>query len=81
VTNPTAEMLAAELRDHPPILLDLDAPTALALAGVLQLALRHPRLDGAIAGQMATLVDRIAAALGPVAGMVVALGWDPGHDV
>jgi hypothetical protein len=81
--DPRAAWLAAELEDHPGVNLHLDGHSAFTLAGVIQLALRHPALSvaGPIPAQMRDLVGAIAEGLGPGVAAVVEMGWDPANDV
>jgi hypothetical protein len=80
-TDPRATWLAAELEDHPGVTINFDGMSAFTLAGVIQLALRHPEVTGHIADQMRDLVERIAEGLGPGVALVIEAGWDPANDV
>ena len=63
--------------------LDLAAPDALAVVGLLQLATRHPALSPAmrsLAHEIADVIECQLAALGPCVREVVRRGWDPAND-
>jgi len=87
-TNPdpaTLERLERELATCAPLGLTLKPESALALAGVLQLALRHPGLQGYPLGVAAGLVTEIRAYFGAeachTAVTILAAGDDPAQDV
>jgi hypothetical protein len=81
--EPTPEQLAAELADHEPMALMLRPVTALTLAGLIQLALRHPSLHGQlqeVAAQFLAAVREYFEAC-PHTLAVLRRGDDPRHDV
>jgi len=64
--------------------LQLDTRRALALLGMLQLALRHPQATNQAAKSMEALAKTIEAGLGrlgPATAELCARGWKPEHDV
>jgi hypothetical protein len=80
--EPTPEQLAAELADHAPMSLVLRAATAFQLAALLQLALRHPKVDGTNRQTAETFVEGVRQFLRdcPHVSAVLARGDDPRED-
>lgn len=73
----------AQLRDHPPIVLEIGAVEAWVLLAQLQLACRHPQNTGPsrqIAARIARQLQEAIASGGALA-IVAEMGWQQAFDV
>lgn len=70
-----AEEVARHLKAHPGVIIDMDAWTALTIAGLLQLACKHPSVGEDMAETARLLVDHIAEGLGPPIMAMIEEGW------
>jgi hypothetical protein len=83
---PSVELVALELQSKEPMQLALRAQTAFALVGVLQLALRHPRLTAtpstAAVEAARGLIECVREYFEdcPAVGAVIDAGEDPDFD-
>jgi len=86
VALPPPEELAREILEldkRGPILLELDASHAIALAALLQLALRHPENVGFTRTAARRVIAELTRALesSPAARLILLAGENPGFDV
>lgn len=70
--------LLNELNTGKPVTVSLAPVDALALAALIQLAVKHPRVDQRSAAAKAGVgfVVRVTAQLGPVCQDIIAAGWN-----
>ena len=79
-TSPSVDALVQQLENHPGVTLHLDASVAFAFAGALQLACRHPAVDGKLKEQLVDVINRIADGMGGPVAAAIPAGWDPEQD-
>lgn len=78
-TEELVDGLHQELKSAPPIVLRFDAPTALRICGLLQLALRHPQIGAEDKELVMDLANQLTA-IGPAFAQIVEAGFDPKYD-
>ena len=77
-----AAQLAAAMEHHPGVVLRLDAYHAFTLCALLQLANRHPGIEGSqLSVTLRDTVESIQAGLGEPLATIITAGWDPGLDM
>jgi hypothetical protein len=80
------EAAAADIRaaGDSRVSIEFDAPQALAMLGILQLAMRHPSADESYAWEVARnsalVLERFLTSLGPNLAAMAAAGWNPDKD-
>lgn len=82
--SPDPREVAEALGNAPPLHLELDAGSAFALVGALQLASRHPGFTGSsadIARQIAQQVGEALSSCHPAIAEIIAQGWNPDNDM
>lgn len=79
--RPDLGELTAQLDGSAGVNLHLDGHAAFTLAAALQLATRHPGVDGPVRELVVDVVERIAAGMGGPVAEAIALGWDTSYDV
>lgn len=55
--------------------------TAFVAVGALQLAWRHPQMNGRTGATIRDLGEQLSVLLGPEVQVLLAKGWDRAHDV
>lgn len=76
------EQIFRELKNHPPVILNLNAQDAWVFIGMIQLAFRHPSNSGKIAESLKNqiMIMTEAMQLSPVAKEWLNRGWNPDFD-
>lgn len=77
-----ARQFVADVAALPPVIIDVDPSTAVAIVAQLQLALRHPSNRGDTARRCREFLDRLIAVLGrtEVLRLGLAAGDNPAFD-
>ena len=78
---PSPDVLIEHLREAGEVHVSMTAMEAFATIAQIQLALRHPANGGPSTALAAGVAQALARTLPAPAQAIVALGWNPAHDV